>query len=122
MAIQPDMVGMVVADMRRALAFYFKCDSLAFKCDNPAEVDATYAALLASGLGTSQRNRGTPSGACATQSSWDRTKNRWICSQGCKSVALENRCLRCHALKGPVLAAKRREARASHLGGAFASM
>ena len=99
MAIQPDMVGMVVADMKRALAFYrllgldippgqddepyvdvttpngyrlswnteavirsFDADwqpptggprvSLAFKCDSPADVDATFATLLASGLGT----------------------------------------------------------------------
>ena len=102
MAIQPDMVGMVVSDMGRALAFYrllgldiapgqdeepyvdvitpngYRLSwnteamvkgidaqwkpptggprvSLAFKCDSPAEVDATYAALLASGLGTSHK-------------------------------------------------------------------
>jgi catechol 2,3-dioxygenase-like lactoylglutathione lyase family enzyme len=98
MAIQPGMVGMVVEDMGRALAFYRllglaipegqegeafvevttpngyrlswnKAEmvrgidptwtkpiggpgvSLAFMCDSPAEVDATFRALIDSGLG-----------------------------------------------------------------------
>lgn len=102
MALKPDMVGIVVADMGRALAFYrllgleiaegqeaesyvevitangYRISwnaesmmreidphwvpptggprvSLAFKCDSPDEVDATYAKIIASGLGVGDK-------------------------------------------------------------------